>query len=85
MILLGCQKALRGGFREVLQVDQWTTIRYIRSHGKSIREIAREVGVHPQTVRRALASEGRPKYKPRAPRPNAELEQLRPELERMLF
>ena len=49
MILLGCQKAFRGGFGEVLQVDQWTTIRYLRSHGKSIREIAREVGVHRQT------------------------------------
>ncbi len=66
-------------------MEQWTTIRYLRSQGKSIRAIAREVGVHRETVRRALASEVAPRYAARARRPNPELEGLRPDLERMLF
>ncbi len=66
-------------------MEQWTTIRYMRAQGKSIREIAAEVGVHRKTVRRALESESRPKYKAREPRRNKELEKLRPEIERMLF
>jgi transposase len=66
-------------------VEQWTMIRYMRSQGRSIRQIAAEVGVHRKTVRRALASESRPKYKARLPRRNEELETLRPEIERMLF
>ena len=57
----------------------------MRSQGKSIRQIATEMGLHRQTVRRALRTEGRPRYKARAPRPKVDLEKLRPEIERMLF
>ena len=66
-------------------MEQWANVRFMRSQGKSIRAIATELGVHRKTVRRALASESQPRYKARAPRPNPELERLRPDLERMLF
>jgi transposase len=40
-------------------MEQWTLIRYLHAQGKVIREIARDVGVSRQPVRRALAAEGR--------------------------
>jgi len=43
-------------------MEQWTTIRYLQAQGKGIREIAREVGVSRQSVRRALAAESQPHY-----------------------
>jgi transposase len=49
-------------------MEQWTTIRYLHAQGKGIREIAREVGVSRQSVRRALALESQPRYERRAPR-----------------
>jgi transposase len=68
----------------VLTLDQWTTIRTLAAQGKGVRTIARELGVDRKTVRRAIGSEGRPRYE-RPPRPNAELEKLRPVLEQWLF
>ena len=62
----------------MLSVQQWAEIRHMRSQGKVIRQIATEMGLHRQTVRRALQTEGRPRYKARARRANADLEQLRP-------
>ena len=44
----------------MLSVEQWTEIRHMRSQGKSIRQIATEMGLHRQTVRRALQTEGQP-------------------------
>jgi len=43
-------------------------IRVLHRHGKSIREIAREVGVSRNTVRRYLRDEEAARYKPRPPR-----------------
>ena len=46
-------------------MEQWTTIRYLHAQKKGVREIAREVGVSRQTVRRALAAESQPHYQRR--------------------
>lgn len=43
-------------------------IRVLHRHGKGIREIAREVGVSRNTVRRYLRDESAPRYKARPPR-----------------
>jgi transposase len=43
-------------------------IRILHRHGKGIREIAREVGVSRNTVRRYLRDESAPRYKARPPR-----------------
>ena len=43
-------------------------IRVLHRHGKSIREIAREIGVSRNTVRRYLRDEEAARYKPRPPR-----------------
>lgn len=53
-------------------MEEWTTIRYLHAQGKGIREIARELSVARQTVRRALESESRPQYE-REPRANSQL------------
>jgi len=57
----------------MITVEAWTTIRYLHSQGKGKKTIARELGVARNTVRRALAREGPPKYR-RSPRPNGQLE-----------
>lgn len=44
-------------------------IRVLHRHGKSIREIAREMGLSRNTVRRYLRDEAAARYKPRPPRP----------------
>lgn len=44
-------------------------IRVLHRHGKSIREIAREMGLSRNTVRRYLRDEQAARYKPRVPRP----------------
>ena len=49
-------------------MEQWTTIRYLAAQGMGIREIAREVGVARQSVRRALAAESQPHYERRPSR-----------------
>src|SRR5215469_12269344 len=43
-------------------------IRVLHRHGKSIREIARAIGVSRNTVRRYLREEDAARYKPRPPR-----------------
>lgn len=44
-------------------------MRVLHRHGKSIREIAREMGVSRNTVRRYLRDEEAERYKPRLARP----------------
>ncbi len=46
----------------MISVEAWTTIRYLRTCGMGIREIARHLKVSRNTVRRALASESAPEY-----------------------
>lgn len=46
----------------MISVEAWTTIRYMHTQGKGIREIARELSVSRNTVRLALEREGPPKY-----------------------
>ncbi len=53
-------------------MDAWTTIRYLHAQGKGIREIGRELGLSRKAVRRALRSEGAPRYQ-RPARPNLQL------------
>jgi len=57
----------------MISVEAWTTIRYLYSQGKGKKTIARELGVSRNTVRRALAREGPPRYE-RPRRPNPQLE-----------
>lgn len=46
----------------MIQMEVWTTIRCLKAKGKSIRWIARELGVGRNTVRKALKGEKPPKY-----------------------
>ncbi|MBI4492516.1 MAG: helix-turn-helix domain-containing protein [Chloroflexi bacterium] len=46
----------------MLTVEGYTTIRYLHAQGKSIRAIAKELGVTRQMVRRALREERVPHY-----------------------
>lgn len=46
----------------MIKMEAWTTIRYLKAKGKSIRWIARELGISRNTVRKALRGEKVPKY-----------------------
>jgi len=53
-------------------VEAWTTIRYLQAQGLGIRAICRELGISRKAVRRALRTEGVPRYQ-RPSRPNPKL------------
>ena len=38
----------------MISMEAWVTIRYLRAKGRSIKGIARELGISKNTVRRAL-------------------------------
>jgi len=59
----------------MIEMEAWTTIRYLHAQGKGKKAIARELGVSRNTVRRALARGGPPRYE-RSPRPNQQLAPL---------
>ena len=63
-------------------MEAWTTIRYLRAQGKSIRAIARELGVSRNTVRAALRQESPPQYS-RVQRPNPKLAAYAAQIEEM--
>ena len=67
----------------MISVEAWTTIRYLKAQGLGRRRIAEQVGVARNTVKRAIRSEGPPKYE-RPPRPNPKLEPLRDAIQQML-
>ena len=67
----------------MISVEAWTTIRYLKAQGLGTRKIAVQAGVARNTVKRAIRSEGPPKYE-RPPRPNPKLEPLRDVIRRML-
>ncbi|MFH1484561.1 MAG: IS21 family transposase [Chloroflexota bacterium] len=56
----------------MITMEAWTTIRYLHAQGKGKKTIARELGVSRNTVRRALARPGPPRYQ-RPPRPNQQV------------
>jgi len=67
----------------MISVEAWTTIRYLKAQGLGTRRIAEQAGVARNTVKRAIRSEGPPKYE-RPPHPNPKLEPLRDAIQRML-
>jgi hypothetical protein len=68
----------------VIGVEQWAEIRRMKLvEGRSIHEIARLLGCHRETVRRALASDRPPSYGPRVRRPS-KLDPFVEEIERLL-
>jgi len=46
----------------MISLEAWTTIRYLHNCGTSIRQIARQLGISRNTVRRALACDAPPQY-----------------------
>lgn len=69
---------------EMIAVEAWTTIRYLHAQSKSIRSIAKELGVARNTVRSALHSQGPPVYT-RPKRPNPKLMPFASQIREMLF
>lgn len=63
-------------------MEAWTTIRYLHTQGKSMRAIARELGISRNTVRAALRSDHPPKYT-RPPRPNPQLGPFAEQIQQM--
>ena len=68
----------------MLSVEAWTTIRYLSAQGVGIRAICRELGVSRKAVRRALRTEGVPRYR-RAPRPNQKLQPFEAQIRELYF
>jgi len=66
----------------MIAVEAWTTIRYLYAQGKGKKAIARELGISRNTVRRALARGGPPRYQ-RPPRPNQQLAAFREAIQQM--
>jgi transposase len=67
----------------VVGVEQWAEIRRMhRVEHRSIREISRRMGLHRETIRRALAAERPPAYR-RAPGPS-KLDPLKPFIDEQL-
>jgi len=66
----------------MISMEAWTTIRYLHAQGKGKKAIARELGVARNTVRRALARPGPPRYQ-RPPRPNQRLVRFEEAIQRM--
>jgi transposase len=66
----------------MITVEAWTTIRYLSAQGKSIRGIAKELGVSRNTVRAALDAETPPHYS-RPARPNPKLAPFLKQIEDM--
>lgn len=65
-------------------MEAWTTIRYLAAQGMGIRAICRELSVSRKAVRRALRTEGVPKYA-RPARPNPKLEPYEAQIRELYF
>lgn len=65
-------------------MEAWTTIRYLRAQGKSLRAIAKELGLSRNTVRGALRAENPPRYR-RPKRRNSALEPFATQIEQMVM
>lgn len=68
----------------MITVEGWTTIRYLRAQGKSIRAIAKELSVARNTVRAALRAERPPHYE-RPKRSNPKIEPFVDQIKQMFF
>jgi len=68
----------------MISMEAWVTIRYLRAQGRSIKGIARELGISKNTVKRALKANKPPHYQ-RPPRDNPQLVKLKEQIEEMLF
>jgi transposase len=66
----------------MISMEAWMTIRYLHAQGKGKKAIARELGIGRNTVRRALARGGPPRYQ-RPPRPNQQLEHFKQTIQQM--
>lgn len=66
----------------MIEMEAWTTIRYLHAQGKGKKAIARELGISRNTVRRALARDGPARYE-RPLRPNEQLAPFGDAIERM--
>jgi transposase len=66
----------------MISMDAWTTIRYLYAQGRGKKTIARELGIARNTVRRALARGGPPRYQ-RPRRPNQQLAPFSETIEHM--
>ncbi len=64
---LGETTLTRGLFTMALSMEQRVMIEYLKQQGRSIRQIARELGVNRQTVRRYLENPEKEKYCRRTP------------------
>ena len=65
-------------------MEAWTTIRYLKAQGLGTRQIAKELGIARNPVRKAIRSEGPPKYE-KLSRPNPKLEPLKDVIRGMLI
>ena len=65
-------------------MEAWTTIRYLHAQGLGIRAIGRELSVSRKAVRRALRSEGVPRYQ-RSARPNPQLVPFEARIQELYF
>lgn len=70
--------------KEMIPVEEWTTIRYLHAQGKSIRAIGKELSVARNTVRAALRRERSPRYT-RPTRRNAKLTPFVDDIRRMFL
>src|SRR5215211_1034886 len=68
----------------LLSVEAWTTIRYLSAQGLGIRAICRELSVSWKAVRRALRTDGVPKYE-RPARPNPKLEPFEAQIRELYY
>jgi len=60
----------------MISMEAWVTIRYLRAQGRSIKGIARELGISKNTVKRALRA-NKPPHSQRPPRDNPQLVKLK--------
>ncbi|OIP40754.1 hypothetical protein AUJ95_04220 [Candidatus Desantisbacteria bacterium CG2_30_40_21] len=68
----------------MIYMDAWTSIRFLHSKGKSLRWIAKELGISRNTVRKAIRDKNIPEYSRKLCHEIA-LEKHKEEIERMVF
>lgn len=59
-----------GGGEEMLDIEQWSTVRALAKMGYSIRKIARELSIDRNTVRKVLRQENHIRYQRKTSKPS---------------